>query len=509
MGVHRDRNARADALGRRMPSAPPQVVARMQAHLRHEDLGRGMVAAMEDFYARLAAAGLPPARATPEIFAAVGSSRSRLRTLLKGLVMFDPYTPLAPASTATKDWDRWLNARYNSKPQRRRRSRRVAALPEVWPAEWREAIPALDRTVRAYGRVMRPLARKTRDTTLQAVGMLVSGTAWAVARDVDLPADLSPDLVEAFYRYLSLERCVAPGTVVDYLERLQMFFLRGKLLDSETDAVISELIALHSDLAGDIEPAKRAVLRAFRQSFDLGDVLRAAATAGEKARALPGHTTAALRLRQKGVAYALLVNTADRQGDLRTARIGREFVRGADGLWRHDIRQKKGGRRKELEALWPITCALLDDHLLGDRPVWLMEARLDELDGANLLTLSEENILNRGFLNSRLSMDFPVTVPSTEEEQPEETSDGEAKDGADNRERQRHLSGHLIRTLITDAIRRTRCDAVWAAQQLLGHSDRYMHETYRSDFDEAGAVGAMAEELDRIARQTDGSEAGA
>ncbi len=53
------------------------------------------------------------------------------------------------------------------------------------------------------------------------------------------------------------------------------------------------------------------------------------------------------------------------------------------------------------------------------------------------------------------------------------------------------LTGHLIRTLIVDAIRRLRPDALWAAQHMLGHSDRWMQETYRSEFDASAAVQAM------------------
>ena len=38
----------------------------------------------------------------------------------------------------------------------------------------------------------------------------------------------------------------------------------------------------------------------------------------------------------------------------------------------------------------------------------------------------------------------------------------------------------------------------WAAQHMLGHSGRYMQETYRSDFVESGAIRAMDELLGEI-----------
>ena len=78
--------------------------------------------------------------------------------------------------------------------------------------------------------------------------------------------------------------------------------------------------------------------------------------------------------------------------------------------------------------------------------------------------------LDPSFINRRLERDLPL-----------EMSNGSVEP----------LTGHLIRTLIVDAIGRERPNAHWAAQHTLGHSDRWMHETYRSDFDESAAVRAM------------------
>jgi len=62
------RNDRALALAKRMPDTPGDVVARMQKHLREQELPeRGMAAAMNDFYARLEAAGVLPALVTEDI----------------------------------------------------------------------------------------------------------------------------------------------------------------------------------------------------------------------------------------------------------------------------------------------------------------------------------------------------------------------------------------------------------------------------------------------------------
>jgi hypothetical protein len=476
-----NRTRRAENLPARVPDIPSVVVARMQAHLREKDFPqRGLPATMQDFYARLHAAGLPPEMVTPEIYAVVGTSRSRLRVLLAGLRAFAPEVPLAPAAEATRRWDAWLNARYNAKPSKPRASPLQGLPIPDWPEAWQAALPALDRTVRPYGRPLRPLGQKTRAAVVSAVGLLAGSRTWATAHGVDVPDHPCADLFEAFERYLLLEREISFRTGGDYFERLQMFFLRAGLFNAEGLTALEEIVGALREAATDEMPRKRETLRAFRRRFQLGDILHRAVTLGEEADALPGHSTGALRRRQTAVAYALLVNAGDRQGDLRLARIGHEIVRTADGIWHHDLRQGKTGGRKEMEALWPGTCRLLDAHVLADRPAWQIGSRVLDLEGANLLTLSDTT-LHKGFLNRRLEQDFQLEDEPNAKDEPKEK-----------------LSGHLIRTLIVDAIRRVRPDAMWAAQHMLGHAERTMHEVYRSEFAESEAIRRMDERLAEV-----------
>jgi hypothetical protein len=245
-----------------------------------------------------------------------------------------------------------------------------------------------------------------------------------------------------------------------------MFFLRAGLLDRDSLMALAGLIGALAEEATDTDPGKWAKLREFRKHFTLADILHEATEAAEQAAALAGHSTAARRLRQKAVAYALLVNTGDRQGDLRHLIIGIDLTRDGDSNWCHGIRQSKTGRVKEIGALWPGTSALIDAHVLGDRPAWMTERRAAELQGMNLLTL-ENHVLNECFINRRLKEDFGI-------------------------------HGHLVRTLLTDLIRREQPNARWAAQHMLGHSGRYMQETYRSDFAESGAVLAMDQRIGEV-----------
>ena len=458
---------RVAAFAARAPHIPSDVMARMQSHLRGGTFPeRGIPAAMNDFYHRLAQANLPPDLVTEGIYAAVATSRSRLRALLKGLRMFAPDVPLSPAAPVTQHWNRWLNARYNAKPPKQGVCRRIGTAPQDWPEAWSAAIPALDRTVRPYGARLPRLAPKTRDAVISAVGLLAKSRDWAAVRGVVLSPDPSADLFEAFLRFLIAERDVSFRTAADYCERLRMFFLRAGMLDRDSHAALAGLIGALAEEATDTDPGKWAKLREFRKHFTLADILHKATEAAEQATALAGHSTAALRLRQKAVAYALLVNTGDRQGDLRHLIIGSDLTRDSDGNWCHGIRQSKTGRVKDIGALWPGSSALIDAHVLGDRPAWMIVRRVAELQGMNLLTL-ENHVLNAGFINRRLKEDFGI-------------------------------HGHLVRTLLTDLIRREQPDARWAAQHILGHSDRYMQETYRSDFAESGAVLEMDRRIGEV-----------
>mgnify|MGYP003115112996 CR=1 FL=1 len=274
---------RAAAFAARAPHIPSDVMARMQAHLLNGTfLERGIPAAMNDFYRRLAQATVPPDLVTEEVYAAVATSRTRLRALLKGLRMFAPDVPLSPAAPVTQHWDRWLNARYNAKPSKQNVCRRVGTVPQDWPEAWSAAIPALDRTVRPYGTRLPRLAPKTRDAVISAVGLLAKSRDWAAARGVVVTATPSTDLFEAFLRFLVAERDVSFRKAADYCERLRMFFLRAGMLDRDSLAALAGLIGALAEEATDTDPGKWAKLREFRKHFTLADILRKATEAQSK-----------------------------------------------------------------------------------------------------------------------------------------------------------------------------------------------------------------------------------
>ena len=100
--------------------------------------------------------------------------------------------------------------------------------------------------------------------------------------------------------------------------------------------------------------------------------------------------------------------------------------------------------------MWPMTSDIIDAHVLADRPTWQLQPRLAELDGMNLLSLRKDGF-DTYHPSALLREDFGI-------------------------------SGHLVRTLITNLIRNQRPDAAWAVQALLGHSSRGMQGEYLTDF---------------------------
>lgn len=436
---------------------PAVVQGRLSTAFLEADLTpRGMPKALKRFYAHLEAVGRTPEQVIAEDFESLSSSRSAHRTLLTALRKFAPEVPLAAARSTSQRWDRWLNDRYNQKPKKLRKSTRVALVPEDWHEVWQSVIPALDRVVRVNGRRCRKLSPKTRNSVIQAVGMLAAARIWAQERGVDLDASCSAELFEAFTRFMLLEREASTRTAADYLERIRMFAARGGLLTVPANIAMSELIGALRDEAAEEEPTKRAKVRDFRSRFTLADVLTRALSLTVEADMAPDGSAEAERKRRIALILALLVNTGDRQGDLSRLAIGEHVTRSEDGLWSIEVRQAKTGRMKDLGALWPLTGALIDAHVLGGRPKGQIEDQVRAFTSCNLLTLSSEPF-HTYYSAQVLREEFGI-------------------------------SGHLVRTLITDLLRNERPDAAWAAQEMLGHSNKWMQNAYRTEFKVTASV---------------------
>ena len=450
-GAIKSREQRLAILVKGMPHVPTTVQNRFaEVFLKMDPSPRGMRKALEVFFAHLETVGRTPEQVVAEDFKVLSSSRTAHRTLLAALRKFVPEVPLAAARPTSQHWDHWLNSRYNQKLKKPRKSTRVAHAPKYWPKAWQSAIPALDQAVRVDGQRLRKLAPKTKAAVIQAVGMLAAARFWAQERGVELDASFPAELFEAFTRFMLLEREASARTVADYLERIRMFTARGDLLTPIAQNAISELIGALRDESAEHEPTKHAKVRAFKEQFSLADVLSRALELAVEADMAPDGSVDAERKRRNALILALLVNTGDRQGDLSNIVIGEHLIRGEDGLWSIRVRQSKTRRNKDLGTLWHFTSALIDAHLLGGRPKWQIENQVRGFIGHNLLSLS----------NVPLHIYYPTKVLRKEF----------------------GISGHLVRTLITDLLRNERPDAAWAAQEMLGHSNTWMQNTYRTEF---------------------------
>ena len=76
-------------------------------------------------------------------------------------------------------------------------------------------------------------------------------------------------------------------------------------------------------------------------------------------------------------------------GDVAAWTLGEHLERQPHGRWRLRWRQGKTGYWKGAGELWPETGAVLDEHILGNRPSRLVQRRFEELRGCNWLSLSE------------------------------------------------------------------------------------------------------------------------
>jgi hypothetical protein len=474
-GKTKSRAKRAEEMRARMPSVPGIVVDRMvEAFMESDFKRRGVTAAIERFFRRLRAENLAFEMVREEDFAAVCSSRSGFRALVWALEEFAPEVPLTAAHGVKCAWDRWLNEKYNAKPKKHRSHTRIALLPDEWPSPWRAALPSLDTVVRVDGTRFAPKRGKGRENVIQAVGMLWASRAWAMRRGIDVEDRLTSDLVEVFTRFLlDPDRAtgngkgpVSPISAIAYLERVRSFARRSGLLSCDADAQIRENLGALRGLQFTAAPGKRKRLHDFRRQFSLADIMHEAIRRSEHAKTFPAFSSRARQLRREAMVIALLVNTADRQGDLSRFVVGRELKR-EDGAWSSRFVQSKTLHEKDQGALWPITSRLIDEHLFGDRPTWTWPDLLAELDGKFVVSAADEP----------MGLYYPTAVMT----------------------RSFSLSGHLLRTLITDAIRVERPDASWAAQFMLGHRDPRSQQYYRSDFRIAGTIDRFHQALADLA----------
>lgn len=441
----------AQASLRRAEAIPPFVAARLEeAYRAGRPPARGTITALDRFFAGLETAGRPVDRPNEEDFQREGA-RTGFRTLIAGLRRFAPEVPLAEAASVRRRWDKRLNDTYNKKPKKPRPSTRIAHPPEAWSEDWQAALPTLDRPWKGPdGKRHGPLEPRSRAHVVQAVGMLAAALDWARTCGVPAGAALDEDALEIFSRYLFHARATSARTSADYIERVRILGRRGGLFDRATDRLAAEIICALREETDDGVILKARRLQTFNESHTLADFIRRAEEKTAEAATLPGCSATAAKLRREAVVLAGLLNTADRQGDFSALRIGFEIERLPSGLWSIDLHQQKTDLRKTIGALWPLTSRLIDTHILGDRPPELLAARIADLNGCNLLSLSVKG--------------FAVHYPSSVFE------------------REFGITAHPLRSLICNLIRRERPDSAWAVQAMLGHANQTMQREYETEF---------------------------
>ena len=426
---------------------------------------RGGPAALERFYAHMLETGRAPQQARCADFAAVTTSRTGLIVLMKVLEASTRRYHSRPPGPCGR------TGTGGSTPTTTRRRRQGASprawrcCPADWPAAWAAAEPLLDRRVRANGRRYRALAPKTRASIVQAVGLCAAARHWAAGQGVDLPETFSADLAEVFLRFLFRE------TGGDGIAPQARHHAHGGRLLRTRDPLRPAGRALHAGGRSALpRDPHRARLRGHRRDPDQA---RQDPPVPLAARALgPAARRPSLPRRSGGAAGAW-------RGRLPAAAQGH-------GVRAVAQRRRPPGRSFDLP------------HRPRDRAAAgrALERRLPPVQDPR--PQGSRALLARSPAGSSISMCWPGgrigCWRSVSRNSTGATSSGwrRAPSRPTTRRpccrRSSRISGHLVRTLVTDLIRVHRPDAAWAAQALLGHKSQWMQATYRTDFRETAAL---------------------
>ena len=211
------------------PAGPPRdVVVRMQDPLRREDFPhRGVAAAINDFNARLDAAGLPPGSVTTDIYDAVATSRSRLRALLSRYAPSRRTSRRSGCAGGAKVGS-WLNARYNAKPRKAERTRRIGLPPSAGRppgrAQRQFSTGPSGRTGTPYGRLAQrpaaPLSVPSACWRRAGSGRMSAGSPCRKGRPQNCSRPLSDFCCSSEAWPAALARIISSGSACTFSRRL-------------------------------------------------------------------------------------------------------------------------------------------------------------------------------------------------------------------------------------------------------------------------------------------------
>ena len=309
-----------------------------------------------------------PSRAS---FDAAATSESTLQTLLATLTAYAPQVALGPGREARREW-------YARRPRRGVGRRRGPApipqtAPAAWPVVWQGLYPGLrdapikESSIRRHIASVDRLAQVLPKTSAPAEPGFY--TAWCLGDQLS-------------------DEGLSHGTIAGYLDGLSALAMHGGRSKVERAGLV-QVRVWHQRASHLQEKSKVDRIRGFVEDGGYMRIAEAVRDLREVAASAPGWSAEAEQARQRAAVLGVVLNAPARTGDVAAWRIGQELVRHLSGDWELKWTQQKTGEAVDFEVLWPEISALLDEHILGDRPARLAPLRYNELLGCNWLTLTD------------------------------------------------------------------------------------------------------------------------
>lgn len=340
-------------------------------------LASGAAAVVGRFFRALKDLGDPFDNPTAQVFTTAAKSESTLATLLRALANYAPMVPTAAGRDLRRAYyaQRPDNTYAPGQARSAKPSSPPSAAPSSWPLEWQLMYLGLKSTPG-----LKPSSLKRHYASID--------------RCASILADTDADGTLTFYTaYCLAERFRELGikhwTIAGYLGGLVSLGKHGGAQAAELNGV-RMLVRYHLELADEVEKEKVSRIESLMEKGGFEFIAVTTGRLRDKLAETPGHVAQAHVLRQQIALLALHMNKPARTGDVSGWRLGKEFIRQADGTWELEWFQEKNGAETDAGRLWDEVSEILDLLILEGRPDRFVNLRYHELQGRNWLTLKDE-----------------------------------------------------------------------------------------------------------------------
>ena len=358
-------------------SAAPAVVRRAMLD-PDVKLAPGAAAVVGRFFQALKELGDPYDSPSAQVFTTAAKSESTLATLLRSLATYAPMVSTAAGRELRRGYyaQRSGNTVVPGRTGSASLSSPPSAAPSTWPLEWQLMYLGLKTSSglkssslkRHYASIDR-CASILADT--DADGTLTFYTAYCLAEQ---------------FRELGIKH----WTIAGYLGGLVSLGKHGGAPNADLNG-IRMLVKYHLELADMEEKEKVARIEALMEKGGFEFISNTTGKLKDRLAEMPGHVAQAHVLRQQIALLALHMNKPARTGDVSGWRLGKEFIRHADGSWELEWLQEKNCAGTAAGRLWDEVSEILDLLILDGRPDRFVKLRYHELQGKNWLTLKDND----------------------------------------------------------------------------------------------------------------------